>query len=156
ALAELGTEAAVAPLGRMLDDPLPEVRIAAVQALGRLRDVASASVALCRALKDDDVTVRQAAGEQFGQYGYVPAPEALDPLPAALTDARSEVRAGAARALGRLTTQAGAAVPELIANMTHGETTVRSAAAEALGSIRPNDPAVLAALLPAVEDADTW
>src|SRR5262249_13037240 len=144
ALAELGTEAAVAPLGRMLDDPLPEVRIAAVQALGRLRNVASASVALCRALKDADVTVRQAAAEQFGQYGYVSAPEALGPLRAALTDDIPQVRAGAARALGRLAMQAGAAVPELVANLRHAEATVRSAAAEALGSICPNDAAVLA------------
>ncbi len=64
-------------------------------------------------------------------------PEAIPPLIATLGSDDSAARAGAARALGGMGPQAGAAIPALLANFNHGEVFVRQEAIDALALIGP-------------------
>src|SRR5205085_2021702 len=120
ALAALGTAPAIPLLDRMLDDPVPAVRVAAVQALGQVK-LAQAAAPLCRALKDSDSTVRLAVTVQFWIFAPPPPDEAIEPLRAALHDVSPPVRARAAWALRRCLNRATATIPELIASLSDAD-----------------------------------
>jgi HEAT repeat protein/cyclophilin family peptidyl-prolyl cis-trans isomerase len=81
-----------------LDDPLPEVRVMAVRALGRIGDRQQAA-ALQRALKDDQASVRSEALFAFALLG---GESALAAVGGEVTDADLGVRAYAATSLGVL------------------------------------------------------
>jgi len=151
-LAALDSAQAVAPLERMLDDPLPEVRAAAAEALGQLRKHKAAIGPLCRALRDNNRAVREAAARQFGQYDFHPPPEALGALRAALADSSAVVRTEVGNALSRCGEWAAEAIPDLLKNLSHRNASVRFAAVAALREVGRDDPRVLDALLKALED----
>ncbi len=155
ALAALGVADAVSTFAEMLDDPVASVRSAAAQALGQVKD-AEAIGPLCRALKDADPAVRQSAAEQFCCLGHTPTEEAIAGLRIALLDSSPKVRRSAAYALAWCRQRAASAIPELSRNVRHEDTEVRLAVIDALVSVGADDPAALAALVPAFEDADNW
>lgn len=152
ALGQLASAEAVGPLDRMLDDPLPEIRIAAVRALGKMPKVGAAIAPLCRALGDADANVRLAAAEQFGLFGHTPNDEAIAPLRQALGDVSAKVRQQAAVALQRGGKRSVSAIPELIGNLAHEDVGVRLAVVQALGHVGKDEPGVLAALIPTIDD----
>jgi len=88
---------------------------------------------LLRALTHEDVELRQWASRYLVQLK--PAPQDATILAAALKDENAEVRANAARVLGKLGRAADAAVPTLIALLKDVEPEVRLGAAEALGEL---------------------
>jgi HEAT repeat protein len=75
-----------------------EVRVAALEALAKLRDAKSGDRVL-RCLKDPDKEVRQQAADTLGQLGLA---EAVPSLIATLVDEESSVRQAAARALPKI------------------------------------------------------
>jgi len=141
-----------------------KLRIAAIQAIGAFgADAVSAVPDLLAALKDDDPEVRWFAARAIGAVG----PRAREAVPALIVLLQSSTRltrtrdssladvmphppatlqAIAAKALGKIGSEARAAVPSLVKAMDDREIMVRIAAAEALGEIGPKDPAVLPAL----------
>ncbi|MBM4318825.1 MAG: hypothetical protein FJ125_02450, partial [Deltaproteobacteria bacterium] len=97
ALALLGGEQAEAKLGEALYDVVPEVRVAAVQAMGRIgRRYLELLIA---ALGSPDTGVRLEAANLLGGLGDL---QAIDPLVALLSDAAAEVRRAARESLLRL------------------------------------------------------
>jgi hypothetical protein len=88
-------------LATHLDDPRPQVRREAIDALGGTGQL-SAVAPLVRALEDRDGEVRYAAASGLGELG---ASEAIQPLIEALGDEDEEVRDRAARSLGQLDRQ---------------------------------------------------
>ncbi len=117
------------PLLKQLEDMDADIRVAAVQVLGHKRHPKTLGE-LVKRLKDPDSSVRYYAAEALGGFGdkrlisylapllggadsnlascaagalgSIGAPEAQGPLLKALEDKRPEVRAAAARALGKL------------------------------------------------------
>jgi HEAT repeat protein len=168
-LGDMGSERAIGALLAALGDQSRDVRTAAARSLGRLRAPAAAE-ALVRAFVTADVAhgvagqallglgpaalpalrvltghedpaLREAAVELLGLLGE-PADSHL--LVVRLRDAAAEVRASAARALGRLAAEdAAVAVRGALADRIPF---VRAAAARALGAIGDRDaaPALLA------------
>ena len=122
ALSRMGS-AGTEPLLPLVNDPVTDIRLAAVRALGGIGDPLAVD-RLCSALHDSNRDVRQAAAAALGKIG----PPAVGSLISALPDRYAA--AYAARALGRIGD--ARAVPALVAalNDTHYE--VRAAAVEAL------------------------
>jgi HEAT repeat protein len=93
------------PLGAFmgaLEDPVVDVRLAAVNALGSLGGRARpAAQALIRLLADDSPQVRAAAARALATLG-APSPEVVPPLQKLLGDRDPAVQAAAREALGRL------------------------------------------------------
>jgi HEAT repeat protein len=168
-LGDMGSERAIGALLAALGDHSRDVRTAAARSLGRLRAPAAAE-ALVRAFvtadvahgvagqallglgpvalpalrvltEHEDPALREAAVELLGLLG-----EAADSdlLVARLRDSAAEVRASAARALGRLAAEDAAAAVRVA--LTDRIPFVRAAAARALGEIGGRDagPALLA------------
>lgn len=100
-LADLGHGDAAIPLGRLLDEREPRVRVRAAVALGRIGDERGVG-ALKRGIRDGDQGVRAASAWALGSIGGRKATAALltlvDP---ASPDRKWPVRAVAAAALGR-------------------------------------------------------
>ena len=119
----MGPEGAI-QLFDFLHDPVTDVRLAAVRALGGIGDP-QAVEPLCNALKDADKDVRQAAAGALGKLG---AP-AVESLIAALQD--RAVAAHAAQALGSIVDPR--AIPALIDALRDENYGIRSAAVEAVG-----------------------
>ena len=136
-LADLGHGDAAIPLGRLLDERAPRVRVRAAVALGRIGDPRGIG-ALKRGLSDGDQGVRAAAAWALGSIGGSKATSALLPLVgAASPDRKWPVRAVAAAALGRSGDKRAAPV---LADLLSAETAdskeeVRAAAAWALGRL---------------------
>ncbi|MBI0329403.1 HEAT repeat domain-containing protein [Burkholderia plantarii] len=134
-------------------DPHPELRRAAVGALGFVPDGEAdpadetVAAALLGALADAAWQVREEAATTLGKRRETRAVEALT---AALDDAYWQVRLRATRALGRI--GARAATPAVAALLAHPIGNLRREAALALGELR--DPAALDALHAARDDAD--
>lgn len=146
-LGYLRHERAVAGLAeRVVVDIDPEVRRAAVGALG-FAEPDAAAPALLRALADPDWQTREEAAVTLGKL--LPA-EAANGLIAVLDDQYWQVRLKAAVALGRL--KAGAAVPALIAQLSHAIGNLRREAVNALAAI--GDRSAVPALTEALNDAD--
>jgi uncharacterized protein (TIGR02996 family) len=153
ALAALGVPDAVPRFAAMLDDPVASIRSAAVRALGQVK-VAGAIGPLCRALKDADPAVRESAAEQL-DCRHTPTEEVIASLRTALSDSSPEVRRSAVYALARYGQRAASAIPELSRNVSQDFREVRLAAITALVTVGADDPAAVAVLVPAIDDADS-
>jgi HEAT repeat protein len=138
--------AAVLPLIELLGSNRRELRTAAVETLGRIRD-RRASRPLTECLASPDAWMRAATARALGRHGD---PDAAGALIACLQDPVALVRAAVAEALGEL--RVNDATPGLIAALGDGEVIVLIAAARALGRI--GSPAGVSPLLEALEALD--
>lgn len=121
---------AVAPLLEFIRGDDHNVRVAAVQILGEIRDP-SATPAICGVLRDDaSLDLRARAAASLGQLG---GPDAEAALLEALEDKDWQVRAQAAKALGILGDAAVA--PALSKAMPDHNWWVRTNCAEALANL---------------------
>lgn len=119
-------EVAHAVLGRGLSDPEPSVRAEAARTIGRRADGAELSAALMGALGDSDPATRAAAARSLGVLRASGAKADLAPR---LSDADTEVRLEALRALGRIDAQWLAARPELARLEQDADSRIRRLAA---------------------------
>ncbi|WP_218079948.1 HEAT repeat domain-containing protein [Anthocerotibacter panamensis] len=127
---------AVRALTKFLQDPAPEVRGAAILALGRMGPAAQTIVPeLTKALEDKDAGVRGKSASALGSI-HTGAETAVPALTLALKDPDLGVRNTAAGALGRFGAKAASAVPAL-AELIHKEPEqyVREGVADALGNL---------------------
>lgn len=133
-LAALGNRVGLRALTDALEDADPQVRRAAADALGDLKQTLS-GVALAKSLqKDVSLDVRVAAAQSLGR---IESRAAVEPLIAALADKEPRVRLACAKAL--------AAMADLLASGQRGEV-CRTKVVEALGAaLSDADPAVRAA-----------
>jgi HEAT repeat protein len=126
------------------------VRVAAVQALGKMKGQVPIISLVLALLADEHEAVRAAAARKLGELGEeVPVAS----LVYALNDSSWTVRADAAYSLGRL----GARVPiEPLVKAMHedDDTTVRAAAVQALGEMGERAP--VEALVSTLEDDQEW
>ena len=132
----------------------PAERLAAAETLARRGpEAVEAASALVRACGDEDEQVRDwvvAALEELP-----PPPAQAGELAGLLSQSQIDVAYWAATLLGRMGSEASAAVDDLIiALTTHPEVAVRQRAAWALGKIGPDAQAALAALQSAAESDD--
>lgn len=97
ALAEIGGQAAVAPLVQALEDADPDVRACAALALGHIR-AGSAAPALVAKLADDSAFVAGIAADALSMIG----PPAVEALMASLQAPQASARVLAVRAMGRI------------------------------------------------------
>lgn len=112
-----------------LSDPQWAVRVASVQALGKLQGKAPVT-SLVGALTDEHDAVRAAAARALGELGeHIP----VEPLVKALGDPSWNVRTDAIATLGTL--GARAPIQPLLHAMRDEDGTVRAAAVQALGNI---------------------
>ncbi|WP_151448545.1 HEAT repeat domain-containing protein [Lacisediminimonas profundi] len=131
-------------------DPDPEVRRAAVGAIGLATDASDANVlaSLLQALQDPAWQVREEAATTLGKLKLAGS---LNALLDALEDSYWQVRQRVTRALGRLGD--ARAVPAITGSaLVHGSANLRKEAAIALGEIA--DPSAVPALEQAAQDGD--
>jgi len=145
-LSEKRDKEAAPRLVRMLDDEDVGVREAVVRALGNIgaREAAQPLAELYS--KEDDRDVRLAASRAMASIGT----PSVEPLVGILASPRPEVRAGAARILGRIGSQR--AVDPLIRLIDDPDADVRKAAIHSLRSI--GGSRALDAIARAVQDRD--
>jgi HEAT repeat protein len=139
---------AVMPILARITDPQPAVRMAAIEALGALRD-RRALEPLLAALRDPDANVRLTATRALGKLGD---PKAQEPLLQLLQAPGEEQRVAAVEALGAL--RDDRALKPLIKLLDDKQSRVRAAAAEALGHI--GDTRAVAPLRKRLADKDAW
>ena len=147
ALAEMDDPRALEAVARMLDDPDPGVRIAALSVLGRTRHAAWAPPVMAL-IDHPNKYVRAGAIETLAKLG----PEDLFPtLVQALQDEEWNVRAVAAAALG----EGGdaRAIEPLLAALREADGDVRQVVAEAIGRLR--DHTAIESLILAQLDPDS-
>ncbi len=142
ALGELRDARAVQPLVVVLGDDSPDIRSAAVQALGGIGR--PASDALQAALGDKDARRRQYAAQALGE---IRDPRAIAPLIAIMKDQDPYVRFHAHQALGRI---GEPAVNPLITALRDSHPWVRLNAVNALGEIK--DARAVGPLVAALQD----
>jgi len=132
-----------------LSDPVREVRLAAVEALGGLKDTVAVRALIEILKKDTEAMVRRAAAWSLGELDD---PRAIPALSDALRgDADVEVRRNAAHALGEI--EDARAVPALSEALRRDrDITVRKAIVQALSDIE--DPASASVLFPVLKDSD--
>lgn len=128
-------------MSRRLDDwltaDLPELRMVAATALGRIGDDDSLA-ALVAATTDSDPRVRARAVESCGLLGHE---RCLDPLRARLDDPIGLVRERAVRALGEIGSED--ALRSLVPIARDGDESLRRIAVEELGQFGSLDPVVV-------------
>ncbi|MDB9505987.1 HEAT repeat domain-containing protein [Microcystis aeruginosa CS-338/01] len=148
ALAEIGTETAIAGLLKALKDSYFSVRWKAAEALGK---IGSETVipGLLKALEHSDEDVRRKAAEALGKIG---SETAIPGLLKALEDSDWYVRSNAAEALGKIGSEI--AIPGLLKALKDSDKYVRGNAAEALGKI--GSETAIAGLLKALKDSDKY
>ena len=127
-LPELGA-AAVEPLLGVLDDKLAQVRLAAAQALGGIKDLRAVRP-LLGLLDDPSAAVRLAAIKALGSIGD---PEAVDPLIDLLQDENPAIRVSTAETLARL--RGPQSVVPLVRALRDEDLLVREAVARALAEL---------------------
>jgi HEAT repeat protein len=130
---------------RALDASVPELRMAAANALGEL-DQSDAVPQLVEAFQDQDPRVRARAARACGE---IADPRATNPLENLLSDPVAVVRREAAEALGRIGNRQ--ALQALLALYDDADERVRRVAVSAFGNFdndRPVDP-----LVDALDDA---
>src|SRR5262249_7861146 len=131
ALGALGDPAALVPLLGLVDDPDPEVRRLALEAMRPILD-ARAADALGRLLSDKSPAVRELAAAHLGTlHATALVPRLLE---IAARDPVETVAAAAVRALGLIGDNR--AVVPLLGLLTSGRAQVARDAADALGRIR--------------------
>jgi HEAT repeat protein len=138
--------ASAAPvLAGLLKDKEPAPRLAAVEALAAIGDVALATLA--DALRSTHEDVRRAALAALAKSSAAGAEEAVPALTAALKSEDLQVREGAIVILGKLGSAAKSAVSALGNALEDPDHNLRVKAAEALGKIgKPAVPALAKAL----------
>lgn len=129
-LARLRDPASAGPLRRMLEDPDPQVRQAAVAALRAVAGDEALEPLLKRLAEDEAPDVRWQAAAELEALGNR---QAVAGLIAALEDRHPLVRAGAAEALKSMADPRS--VKPLIGALRDSDTTVRRAAVVGLGKI---------------------
>jgi HEAT repeat protein len=146
ALAEARDTVAVPKIVELLADTEPDVRKEAARALGRIGDRRAVEplAGFYRSEQVEDVA--DAGARALIQFGAA----AIEPFTGLLSSIRPTVRAGAARALGKL--KAHEAVAALIRALGDRDERVQIAAVYALREI--GDPAGLEAIARAVETGD--
>jgi HEAT repeat protein len=130
-LGKIGDRSALSAVSPLLADPLPAIRAAAAQAVGRMAapDDQSAIAALAHSLGDVDQSVRQAAALAIGEIE--PSPRQLPSLAERLQASDVELRRTAVRALMLL--DAGQVVEWLLPLLDDPDAEVRQGAVAALG-----------------------
>ncbi len=127
-LGKIGTTEAIDPLLLLLDDASSSVRRSAIAALGEIGDPVALSGLIGALPLENDERARGAIVFSLGEIGTT---EAVQPLIGALNDSDRWVRAGAAKALGKVGgTDARNALEDTAAN--DPEEVVRKFAKEAL------------------------
>lgn len=139
---------ALDPLVVTLEDADPKVRLAAVNALGKIGGDRVVD-ALIDALRDADAKVRSAAAFWLQ---YLRAPRSVEPLCAALTDLDAGVRQAVALALWWL--EDPRSVDPLLRAIEDPDRSVRSNAYLALSAI--DDPRVVRVMLDALSSPDPF
>ena len=136
AMLDLSTARVVVPwLAEWLENENWEVRKAAANALGALREHAKDKVPdLIELLSDDDPRVRTVAVEVLGTFGEH-AKDKVPDLVELLSDGESRVRRAAANALGAIGEHAKDSVPDLIELLSDDDLKVRAAAADVLRTL---------------------
>ena len=131
-------------LAEVLDEPVPELRIAAVTLLGRMGN-AAAVPAVADRLDDEDHRVRERAARACGRLAD---PRAVDPLLDRTRDDVPTVRREVATALGSIGGSAAASgLAEMVDDPGSG---VRRAAVTALGEV--GDPSTVQTVTEALTD----
>ncbi len=152
ALGEIGDAGAAAPLLKVFDDEHRLVRLAAVFAVGKLKQPIPriATEPLLRKLEDRDRELREGAAVSLGQ---VADPAAVPRLIAAMSDPIEAVREQAAGSLGRIQPRDGGQLAQIENLAGAGDVGVRLAAVLALGRIGNARalPTVLRRLQPSIE-----
>jgi HEAT repeat protein len=139
-LDERSASAALRALESALGDAAPDVRWAAVEALGQLGGEAAATlVATCA--EDKDVWVRRAVATTLGN---LPGSASVAVLTKLLGASDRRIRLNAVRSVDRLRTQS--AIPRLVKLLDDPDGVIRFAAAQALGNAKA-EAAVPALLL---------
>jgi len=127
----------------LLEEENFELRLVAVQFLGKIRNPQIAEVLMPR-LSDPDVDIRQETASSLGVMGN---PSAIEPLVLCLADEDRMVRRSALRSLEQIdaywfqTAGAQNARPQLEAMIETSSEWVRSDIQEALGRLAPSDSA---------------
>lgn len=98
-LGKIGDAAALVPLTELLADEFTDVRQAAVEALGRLKDPGAAAPLRSALRNDKDPYVRELAARGLALAG---SPDSIDPLIESLGDAEPKVAAAAWEAIKAL------------------------------------------------------
>jgi HEAT repeat protein len=129
---------------RNLNDPNPKVRLAAAQVFENLGPAARpSSDAIVQRLGDPNPFVRWVAARTLGRLSNPVVSGAVAGLARVLRDPDLSVRIAAANALEALGSEAGAAVPALLASANRGDADYREAALKALGATAPYVPATV-------------
>jgi HEAT repeat protein len=153
ALSRSNAPGAVEAVSFALTDEAPEVQLAAIRALGRMRDEAARSIGVghllevVRTFSDDGIGV--AAIQALGETGD---PAALEHLRAVLKDGSAVRAVAAVEALGRI--DAPGRVDALIQALSHAEPEVVKAALRAVAN-EERDPRA-AAHVAACLDHEAW
>jgi HEAT repeat protein/beta-lactamase regulating signal transducer with metallopeptidase domain len=122
----------VAALTSAINDPVPSVRMAVIEALGKTRDSVAVRALMSVLLEDDNAEVRRAAAWSLGQIEDAQAVPAL--MEALLRDSDPEVRKNSASALGSIGSErAAGALAQALEN--DDDLQVRIAAADGLGNV---------------------
>ena len=145
-LGRIRAKKAVSALGFIIKDESPEVREAAVKALGMIGGD-EAGRFLISALTDEKPRVKMASAIAIGEIGYK---KGIDSLIILLKDENSRVRASVARGIGKLKNPD--AVLPLIELLDDKDHMVRISVIEALGEIR--DMSALPYLLRLLREKD--
>lgn len=135
----------LAALAGAINDPVPSVRRAVIEALGNSRDSTAVRALMGVLLDDDNAEVRRAAASALGSIEDPMAVPAL--MEALIRDRDIEVRRYAASALGSIGSERSTGA---LAQALDGDDdlSVRAEAAEALGSVK--DPTGVNALIRAL------
>jgi HEAT repeat protein len=134
ALGNIGNRAAVPALIQALGDPAEYARTEVVRALGKLADPRSVERLIEVLRHDEDAIVRRGTVAALRRH-WVRGRGITKAFRAALSDTSWEVRAKAARALGRIDDEAS--VEPLLAMLEDSSYTVRTSAENALANLGP-------------------
>jgi HEAT repeat protein len=134
-LAGMGARAsdAAASLTKAIDDPSPDVRASALDALAAAGPPADAAPKLRDAVAAPEPAVRAAAARAMGRL-TAPGDDVVGDLLKCLTDPVGDVRAEAAIAIGRLASDAARCVPALVVLLDDADLRARASAAQAIGA----------------------
>lgn len=142
-------EAAMPDLSRALTAPDWVVRVAAVEAIGKIgHQVAGAISVLIQALRDQEPEVGRVATTALIHLGKAAVPA----LSRVLVSDNSLIRRNGLLALGRIGPPAVAALPAILRTLRDPQPGIREASAESLGRIGSTTHAAVPALIDALGD----